>query len=92
MLTCNNEACTDAQEARGTGIVWPGVTDFSEALQNPRLCFHGTDLEPGDVSLNPRGMPLVFSGAFASVYPVSVEGHTYAVRCFTREVKDQQAR
>ena len=71
---------------------WPGVTDFSEAIQNPRLCFHGTELEAGDVSINPRGMPLVFSGAFACVYPVSVGGHTYAVRCFTREVKDQQAR
>ena len=71
---------------------WPGITDFSEAIQNPRLCFKGTDLEAGEVSLNPRGMPLVFSGAFACVYPVSVGNSTYAVRCFTREVSDQQAR
>ena len=73
-------------------MVWPGVTDFSEAVQNPRLCFHGTELEAGEVAVNPRGMPLVFSGAFASVYPVSVGDRTYAVRCFTREVKDQQQR
>ena len=73
-------------------MAWPGVTDFTEAVQNPRLCFRGTDLEAGEVSVNPRGMPLVFSGAFACVYPVSVGGHTYAVRCFTREVRDQQAR
>ena len=73
-------------------MAWPGVTDFSEAVQNPHLCFRGTDLEAGEVSVNPRGMPLVFSGAFASVYPVSVGDHTFAVRCFTREVKDQQAR
>ncbi len=71
---------------------WPGITDFSEAVQNPRLCFKGTDLEAGEVSLNPRGMPLVFSGAFACVYPVSVGNRTFAVRCFTREVSDQQAR
>ena len=71
---------------------WPGITDFSEAVQNPRLCFKGTNLEAGKVSLNQRGMPLVFSGAFASVYPVSVGNSTYAVRCFTREVSDQQAR
>ena len=71
---------------------WPGITDFSEAVQNPRLCFKGTDLEAGKVSLNQRGMPLVFSGAFACVYPVSVGNSTYAVRCFTREVSDQQAR
>ena len=71
---------------------WPGITDFTEAIQNPRLCFKGTDLEHGDVSLNQRGMPLVFSGAFACVYPVSAGNQTFAVRCFTREVSDQQAR
>ena len=71
---------------------WPGITDFSEAIQNPRLCFKGTDLEAGKVSLNQRGMPLVFSGAFACVYPVSVGNQTSAVRCFIREVSDQQVR
>lgn len=71
---------------------WPGITDFSEAVQNPLLCFKGTELEAGAVSVNQRGMPLVFSGAFACVYSVSVGGRKYAVRCFTREVKDQQTR
>ena len=71
---------------------WPGITDFSDAVQNPRLCFKDTELEPGKVSLNQRGMPLVYSGAFACVYPVSVGNQTFAVRCFTREVSDQQSR
>ncbi len=71
---------------------WPGITDFSEAVQNPLLCFKGTELEAGAVLVNQRGMPLVFSGAFACVYSVSVGGRKYAVRCFTREVKDQQTR
>ena len=71
---------------------WPGITDFSEAAQNPRLCFKSTDLEAGVVAVNQRGMPLVFSGSFACVYPVSVGGRKFAVRCFTREVKDQQTR
>ena len=73
-------------------MLWPGITDFSEAVQNPLLCFKGTELEAGAVSVNQRGMPLVFSGAFACVYSVSVGGRKYAVRCFTREVKDQQTR
>ena len=73
-------------------MAWPGITDFSEAVQNPRLCFKGTDLESGTATLNRRGMPLVFSGAFASVYRVSAGRRTFAVRCFTREVQDQQAR
>ena len=71
---------------------WPAITDFSEAVQNPRLCFKGTELEAGVVAVNQRGMPLVFSGAFACVYRVSVGNRTFAVRCFTREVGDQQAR
>ena len=71
---------------------WPGITDFSEAVQNPLLCFKGTELEAGAVTINQRGMPLVFSGAFACVYSVSVGGRKFAVRCFTREVKDQQTR
>ena len=71
---------------------WPGITDYSEAIQNPGLCFKGTDLEAGVLATNQRGMPLVFSGAFACVYQVSVGGRKYAVRCFTREVKDQQHR
>ena len=73
-------------------MTWPGITDFSEAVQNPSLCFRGTDLEAGEAELNPRGMPLVFSGAFACVYCVTVGGRRYAVRCFTREVRDQQER
>ena len=71
---------------------WPGITDFSEAVQNPPLCFKGTELEAGAVSVNQRQMPLVFSGAFACVYSVEVGGRKFAVRCFTREVKDQQTR
>ena len=73
-------------------MAWPGITDFSEAVQNPRVCFKGADLESGTAAVNRRGMPLVYSGAFACVYQVSAGGRTYAVRCFTREVKDQQAR
>ena len=73
-------------------LAWPGTPNFSEAIQNPRLCFKGTELEAGVVATHPRGMPLVWSGNFACVYKVSVGGRTYAVRCFTREVKDQQDR
>ena len=70
---------------------WPGITDYSEAIQNPQLCFKGTGLASGSVWVNQRRMPMVFSGSFACVYPMEVGGSKYAVRCFTREVKDQQA-
>ncbi|MBM4067673.1 MAG: hypothetical protein FJ271_01825 [Planctomycetes bacterium] len=39
------------------------------------------------------GMPIVRSGNFADVYEVRCpSGHGYAVKCFTREVKDLQQR
>ena len=71
---------------------WPALTDFSDAIQNPQVCFRGTELEDGVVGVDRRGMPLVYSGSFACVYPVSSIGRKWAVRCFTREVKDQHSR
>ena len=69
---------------------WPSATDFTKAIQNPWLCFRGTDLEGGTVLFD-RGVPQVFSGASAFVYPVSVGNRTFAVRCFISKVRDQQA-
>lgn len=73
-------------------VAWPGLTDFSEAVQNPSVCFRGTDLETAQVLSTPRGMPMIYSGSFACVYPVNLEGHRFAVRCFTREPRGQQSR
>ena len=71
---------------------WPALTDFSEAVQNPAVCFRGTELEVAQVAVNHRGLPLVFSGSFACVYSASIGNRKFAVRCFTREIKDQQSR
>ena len=71
---------------------WPGMTDFSEAVQNPAVCFKGTELQSGEVALNKQGLPLIFSGSFACVYSLSVGNQKFAVRCFTKETKDQQSR
>ena len=73
-------------------MTWPALTDFSNAVQNPWLCFKGTELEDGEVAPDRQGMPLVFSGNFACVYEVSVGDLIYAVRCFTRKITDQKSR
>ena len=44
------------------------------------------------VATNRRGLPLVFSGSFACVFSVSAENRKFAVRCFTREIRDQRSR
>ena len=73
---------------------WPSITDFTGVVQNPELCFSDPELAGGIVERHPdRGTPLVYSGNFAAVYAVeSGQGDKYAVRCFTREVRDQQQR
>ncbi len=75
---------------------WPAITDFTDAIQNPRVCFadpHLADLAAGEVVRHPkRGTPLVYSGNFAAAYPVVCGSRKYAVRCFTREVIDQRDR
>ena len=73
---------------------WPSIADFTGAVQNPAVCFEDKELAAGQVGLHPaRGTPLVYSGNFAAVYPVVAGGgRKYAVRCFTREVKDQRER
>ena len=71
---------------------WPTITAFGDAIQNPWLCFKGTELEAGEPAVDQRDRPLVFSGNFACVYKVTVKNRAFAVRCFTREVKDQQTR
>ncbi len=72
---------------------WPSVTDFTGAIQNPSVCFEDSELAGGLVNLHPRrGTPLVYSGNFATVYPVTCGSRKYAVRCFTRQVNGQQVR
>ena len=73
---------------------WPSIADFTAAVQNPAVCFVDPELAGGTVEPHPRmGTPLVYSGNFATVYPMAAAGgRKYAVRCFTREVKDQRER
>ena len=73
-------------------MAWPMMSDFNDVVQNPDRCFEDKDLAAGEVAVSPRGLPLVYSGNFACVYKVASGGREFAVRCFTREVKDQQQR
>ena len=76
---------------------WPTTTDFSEAIQSPAICFRGNpELAGAEVALyegtGRRGMPIVASGQFACVYQVRRGNQDIAIRCFSREVQDQQRR
>lgn len=69
---------------------WPNPTDYQDAVQNPRTCFHDPELKAGQVALLPMGLPRVASGNFASVYEIQTGTKRWAVRCFLRQAADQQ--
>jgi hypothetical protein len=71
---------------------WPTGNDYNEAIQNPKLAFDDAELRNGTVECNQLGLPKPRTGAFATVYRVNTGSKAWAVRCFNREVKDQQHR
>jgi tetratricopeptide (TPR) repeat protein len=73
-------------------MAWPAPSDYQEAVQNPRFSFRDQPLQAGQPSLNNLGLPKVASGNFACVFEVKGASGGSAVRCFLREVTDQQRR
>ncbi len=71
---------------------WPVAADYDEAIQNPHLNFDDRELKEGEPEYDPYGSPAVRSGNFASVYMLQGPKRKVAVRCFLREIPDQQER
>ena len=73
-------------------MAWPNPNEYVEALQNPQQAFGDPDLKTGKVVTNRLGLPRPISGNFATVFEVEGESRRWAVRCFLREVTNQQQR
>lgn len=72
---------------------WPHPPDYNEAIQNPQLCFADPELRLGQPALNALGLPWPRSGNNADVYKIVCPGEqTWAVKCFTREVRGLRER
>ena len=71
---------------------WPAPSDYQAAVQNPGSNFLDPDLRACQVAKTKLGLPRVASGTFASVYELHRAQARFAVRCFTREVTDQDKR
>jgi hypothetical protein len=71
---------------------WPTLTDYQEAIQNPRLCFSDPELAQAAPSLDRLGLPKPITGGFASVYQLARREKRWAVRCFLHEFQDHQRR
>jgi hypothetical protein len=73
-------------------MICPTALDYSNAVQNPHLNFQDPELQQGEPELTPFGLPRPWSGNFATVFQMHCQQCDWAVRCFTRELSDQQSR
>lgn len=65
---------------------------YQRAILNPKLCFADTELKGGMIHANRHGLPIPWSGQFATVFRIQTPGGARAVRCFTSRVSDHQER
>ena len=73
-------------------MAWPNPNEYVEAIQHPQQAFGDPDLRAGKVITNKLGLPRPISGNFATVFEVKNDQSRWAVRCFLREVTNQQQR
>ncbi|MCX6113093.1 MAG: hypothetical protein NTY22_07440, partial [Proteobacteria bacterium] len=71
---------------------WPSIIDYQEVIQNPSICFDDIELKNGKPELDRLKLPKPISGAFASVYQMNCNSKKYAVRCFLKDISDQEQR
>ncbi|HEY9785030.1 MAG TPA: tetratricopeptide repeat protein [Candidatus Obscuribacterales bacterium] len=73
-------------------MYWPTPQDYNEAIQNPDHVFCDQELKWSCAELDQLGLPRPISGGFATVYKMNCGDRSVAVRCFLRNIKDQQER
>jgi hypothetical protein len=71
---------------------WPIGPDYNDAIQNPQENLRDPCLRRGKVVTTRLGLPAVDSGNFASVFQLLDGSQRWAVKCFTRQTRDQQER
>lgn len=72
---------------------WPLPSDFSAALQNPKIGLKDPALRSLAIERTKRGQPRPWSGAFAVVFKgTQPSGQSMALRAFTTEVPGQRER
>ena len=85
---CNEPYSEDALRNK----FWPSPHEFNEAIQTPEQNLSDEELQSGILHCNQMGLPEVRTGAFASVYRISSESESWAVRCFLTPLRDQEFR
>lgn len=75
-------------------MLFPQGTDYNVAVQHPRRAFADPHLRDCVAETTPLGLPRPFSGGFTTTYRLVNHklGYDWAVRCFTRDIPDLEAR
>ena len=64
----------------------PTGRQYQTAVQDPVRAFYDQDLACANAERSTNGMPLTYSGGFATTFRMRGRGGEWAVRCFTRPV------
>lgn len=70
----------------------PRGDEYNQAVQNPAISFADSELKSCQIETTPLGLPKPYSGGFTTTYKLRGSSSNWAVRCFTREIKDLQQR
>jgi hypothetical protein len=71
---------------------WPTQSDYKDALQNPDTAFRDPDLKASQAERSPMGVPRARSGAFASVYKMTLGAKAVALKLFNFPNADRASR
>ena len=70
----------------------PTGVKYRTAVQNPEINFRDPDLAKSTAECDTDGIPLTYSGGFATTFRMRDGGATWAVRCFTSPVVQLEQR
>ncbi len=67
---------------------WPSPQDYNESVQNPQSHLKDDEMQAGLIYTDQHGIPRPVSGAFATVYRLKCRQRDIALRCFLRNITD----
>ncbi|KAB7731740.1 hypothetical protein F5984_05810 [Rudanella paleaurantiibacter] len=73
-------------------MAFPRGDEYNQAVQNPNISFTDVALQRSQVETQLFGLPKPYSGGFTVTYKLQSPNGNWAVRCFTRQVRDLEKR
>lgn len=81
-----------SQTTPGTSSRWPTGTEYSASVQQPATSFSDPELQTGELTLTPLGIPASASGQSAIAFHMEATDRPVAVRCLLNAHDDGRER